>query len=103
VRLNAYSTVLLHPHEDRPVGVMLKGIRFLHEKLKTILRSLGSSEIPMNKLIAFWELACIEDGNEVIESAQKECQRQLGLRARKEIIEGAADIAAEELDLAIAA
>jgi hypothetical protein len=82
---------------------MLTGIRVLHEKLKTILRSLGAGEVPMNKLIAFWELACIEDGDEAVESAEKECQRQLALRTRKEIIEGAADIAVEELELAIAA
>lgn len=101
VRLNAYTTVLLHPYEDRPVGVKLKGVRFLHERLTAILRSLDL-ESPLNKLITFWEIACTESGDTVTENAEGERQRQLAARARK-IVEGAADISKEELELALAA
>jgi hypothetical protein len=102
VRLNTHTTILLHPYDDRPVGVKLKGMRFLHEKLRTILRSLGADNLPMNKLIAFWELAYTEDGEEAMAGAEKERQRQLAERTRKEIVELAADIGDDELELAIA-
>lgn len=110
VRLNSHTTVLLHPYEDRPVGVKLKGMRDLYERLKAILRSLKADNVPMNSLIAYWELAYTEDGDEVINVAERERQRQLADRARKEVVadalplpEAEATALAAEANVALAA
>ncbi len=102
VRLNAYTTVLLHPYEDRPVGVKLKGMRFLNERLKAIIKAAGSvGNIEIN-LEAFWEVALTADGEFAIERAEGERQNQLKQRAR-EVIKDAAPVRIEELDFAAAA
>jgi hypothetical protein len=99
VRLNAYTTVLLHPYEDRPVGVKLKGMRFLHERLKAIFKAVhGDAGLEIN-LEAFWEVALTADGNESIERAEGVRQSQLKARAR-EVIKGAK---VEALDFQVAA
>jgi hypothetical protein len=41
VRLDQYRTVLLHPQEDRAVGVKLKGTRFFIEEARALLRTVG--------------------------------------------------------------
>lgn len=104
VRLNAHITVLLHPYEDRPVGIKLKGMRYLHERLKAILRGTTSSDsVPSEiRLIAYWELALTATAEIEIERAESERQRQLAERVR-EIIEDAGPVAAEELPQAEAA
>ena len=40
-KTHQYTTVLLHPYEDRPVGVKLKGMRYLNERLNAIMAATG--------------------------------------------------------------
>jgi hypothetical protein len=101
VRLNSLTTILLHPEDDRPVGVKLKGMHYLYNKLWTILKATKDQRDRLSgvHLVAFWELALTGDGQEAIASAEQEWRRQLAKRTRKEIIESAGDIADEELQL----
>ena len=91
VRLNSFTTVLLHPQEDRPVGVKLKGMHFLHEKLKAILAGAGmlQSQLSGIGLISYWELALTNS------SAEKERQRLLAARA-KTLVQDAGAVSADE-------
>jgi hypothetical protein len=92
VRLNPYTTVLLAPYEDRPVGVKFKGVRQMYERLGSIARSLGCSGKPTLSLVALWELAYAEDGDMHTETAERERQRMLAKRARSELLTDAAPI-----------
>jgi hypothetical protein len=99
VRLNAYQTVLLHPYEDRPVGVKLKGMRFLHTRLRAILKAAKVADANLEgfALIAFWELALTASGDDETSDAEAARRQQLGARARSEIIEKASRLSVEDL------
>lgn len=99
VRLNAFTTILLHPYEDRPVGVKLKGMRFLHERLKAILLAVGAPQAKLGgvHLIAYWEVALTGMADREIRKASNEWQRQMALRTRKEIVEDAGLVLDAEL------
>ncbi len=100
VRLNEYTTVLLHPYEETPVGVKFKGVRHLHERASAFLKSLGIKDRPINSLIAFWEMAYADDGDMHLVDAERGRQRMLAKRARAEILVDAEPIADAELALA---
>jgi len=53
-RVDMFLTILLHPHEDRVVGIKLKGVRFLFERVKAILKLSDSDFLP---LVAVLEVA----------------------------------------------
>ncbi|MGA8991302.1 MAG: hypothetical protein WB500_13150 [Rhodoplanes sp.] len=99
VRLDPYRTVLLHPQEDRPVGVKLKGMRFVTEKARAVLRSVGL-DLKGLKLITLWEMALTENGEEVVAAAETERKQQYAARA-KQLIETSDEVVnSEELPMA---
>lgn len=99
IRLDQYRTVLLHPLEDRAVGVKLKGMRFVTEKARVVLRSVGI-ETNKIKLITLWEMALTEDGVDAVAAADTERRRQYAMRA-KELVETAEEtVSTAELPLA---
>lgn len=99
VRLDQYRTVLLHPQEDRAVGVKLKGMRFVTEKARAVLRSVGVDTKEL-RLITLWEMTLTEDGEEATQTADADRRRAYAVRA-KELVETAADpVAPTELPLA---
>lgn len=102
VRLNTFQTILLHPHEDRPVGVKLKGMRFLHHRLHAILRAAKGGEVDMRSigLVALWETALTASGDSEVEDAEKERQKLLARRAREEIVNCAPAVDVDEFALA---
>jgi len=85
IRLDQYRTVLLHPQEDRAVGVKLKGMRFVTEKARVVLRSVGADTTHF-KLITLWEMALTEDGDTTVAVAEAERKRQYAMRA-KDLVE----------------
>ncbi len=97
VRLNALTTVLLHPYDDRPVGVKLKGMHYLHEKLKKILIGAGVPEAQLSgvKLISYWELALTSFGDQETQAAERERQRLLADRA-KALVKDAGPVSEQE-------
>jgi hypothetical protein len=99
VRLDQYRTVLLHPQEDRAVGVKLKGMRFVAEKARAVLRSVGV-DTRQFKLITLWEMALTEDGDAATEAADADRRRQYAERA-KELVETADEpVGTDELPIA---
>lgn len=103
VRLNTRTTVLLHPYEDRAVGVKVKGVRYLHEKLKAILVAVGFPAARLNgiSLIAYWELALTDSGDEEIQAAEKARQQQLVGKVQV-LVEHAGPVEEAELQLVAA-
>ena len=99
VRLDPYRTVLLHPQEDRPVGVKLKGMRFVAEKARAVLRSVGLDSTDF-KLITLWEMALTEDGEEIVAAADAERKRQYAAHARQLIETSNEVVHSQELPLA---
>src|SRR5450755_4570243 len=97
VRVDALRTVLLHPSEDRPVGVKLKGMRHLFERYRAILNSM---HVKMDQvtLWTLWETACSVDGDELTENADLDRRRQYAARAGR-MLENAAPIDAAELPI----
>ena len=98
VRVDALRTVLLHPSEDRPVGVKLKGMRHLFERYRAILNSMKMKTDNVS-LWTLWETACGLDGDELTENADLDRRRQYAARAAQ-MLEKAAPIDATELPLA---
>lgn len=100
IRLDPFRTVLLHPAEDRAVGVKLKGVQFVLERLRAILKSAGV-DLPLDKVkfISLWETACTVHGDELVASADAERLKQYAKYAR-EMLETAGDVASSELPLA---
>ncbi|MGH6822731.1 MAG: hypothetical protein ACRECP_04070 [Methylocella sp.] len=100
IRLDAFRTVLLHPTEDRAVGVKLKGMRFVLERLRAILKSVGV-DLSLDKvnLISLWETACTFYGDELVANADSERLKQYEKCAR-EMLETAGEVASSELPLA---
>src|SRR4051794_32989203 len=79
VRLDTLRTVLLHPTEDRPVGVKLKGTRFLMERLMAVFKAHDVNTADLSKhlkLITLWEIAATAEGKDAVASAEAERQRQ---------------------------
>jgi len=105
VRLDSLRTVLLHPTEDRAVGVKLKGTRFLMERLMAIFKSHGVPTTELSKhlkLITLWETAATAEGADAIEFAEAERHRQYRERAR-ELVQEAASLPPDELPVSLAA
>lgn len=50
-RIDAFLTVLLHPQDDRVVGIKLKGVRFLFERVKAILGLSDSEFLPLVRVL----------------------------------------------------
>lgn len=80
IRLDQMRTVLLHPQDDRAVGVKLKGLNFVKHKLDAILRSFNfnTDDLP---LIALWETAFMADGDAATEKADVERRASYAKRA----------------------
>jgi hypothetical protein len=98
VRLNPYQTILLHPYEDRPVGIKLKGVTFLRGRLKAILAAAKTTTIDSAHvdMITFWELALTANADDAIADAEAKRQAQLRERAR-EIVESMEPIPLDEI------
>ncbi len=94
VRLNPYQTILLHPYEDRAVGVKLKGMRFLQHRLRKILEASHVKNVDAASVdfVAYWELALTASADEEIADAER-------LRQQK-LVEGAQALAQEASELA---
>ncbi len=99
VRLDQMRTVLLHPHEDRAVGVKLKGIKFVKHKLDSILRSLGLTfdDLP---LITLWETAFTAEGEMETEQADIDRRKMYAQRARQLLDEASLVVPPGELQIA---
>jgi hypothetical protein len=50
-RVDPFLTVLWHPHEERIVGIKLKGVRFLFERVKAIVGLSDSDFMPLVKAL----------------------------------------------------
>jgi hypothetical protein len=98
IRLDPLRTVLLHPTEDRPVGIKVKGARFVAERVKAILQSAGH-KFDQLTLASLWETACSIDGDEWVENADADRRRQYAMRAKK-MLETAGQLDQAELQLA---
>jgi len=98
VRVNSRATVLLYPSEDRPVGVKLKGMHYMHEKLKAILIGAGLPEGQLTgiPLISYWELSLTISGDAKMKQAEAERQKLLADKAKRIVI-NAGDVTEEEL------
>jgi hypothetical protein len=101
-RLSEYTTVLLHPHEDRPVGVKIKGVRFLYGRANAILRALYPNNMREKKpdiaLAMLWEIALTATGERKTSEAEAERQKQLAERAKREIVQQAGKISTDEFE-----
>lgn len=100
IRLDPSRTVLVHPTEDRAVGVKLKGMQFVLERLRAILKSVGV-DLSLDKvnLISLWETACTIDSDELVADADAERRKRYAKDAR-EMLEDAGEVALSELHLA---
>jgi hypothetical protein len=98
VRLDPLRTVLLHPTEDRPVGIKLKGMRNVFERYRAILHSLNMN-VDHVTLWTLWETACAMDGDDLVETADVERRRQYALRAGQ-MLETAGQVDSSELPIA---
>jgi len=98
IRLDQYRTVLLHPQEDRPVGVKLKGTRFVVEKARAVLKSVGI-DTNQFKLITLWEMALTDEGDEAVAEADAERRRQYAQRAKALVESDDVPVASAELPL----
>jgi hypothetical protein len=98
VRLNPYQTILLHPYEDRPVGVKLKGMRFLQHRLRAIFEASHVKNVnpAAFEFSAYWELALTAAGDDEVADAERVRQEQLAIRAL-EMVQEASMLAAEEM------
>ena len=99
VRIDALRTVLLHPTEDRPVGIKVKGALFVAERLRAILRSIGFQEDDI-ALAALWEAALTLDGEQKMHEADAERRRQYAERAKEELLKTAGKVDRAELPMA---
>jgi hypothetical protein len=98
VRVDPLRTVLLHPTDDYPVGIKLKGMRHIFERYRAILMSLSIKPDQVS-LWALWETACTLDGDELMANADIERRRQYAERAGK-MLATAGEVNAAELPLA---
>ena len=92
-------TVLLHPTEDRAVGVKLKGMQFVLERLRAMQSRGVDLSLDKVNLISLWETACTIDGDEFVADADAERRKQYAKVAR-EMPEDAGEVAISELRLA---
>jgi hypothetical protein len=101
-RLNEYTTVLLHPYEDRPVGVKIKGVRFLYGRANAILKALYPDNMKEKQhdiaLAMLWEVALTATGERETAEAEAERQKQLAERAKKEIVQQAGNVSTREFE-----
>ena len=44
-RVDQFLTILWHPHDEKVVGIKIKGIRYLFESLREIVKSVGGKDI----------------------------------------------------------
>src|SRR5665213_2372823 len=60
-RVDSFLTLLWHPHEDRAIGVKLKGFRYLFQRLQAIFRAQGAtiSDNEFLPLISAVEIAMV--------------------------------------------
>lgn len=99
IRLDQMRTVLLHPYEDRAVGVKLKGLKFVKHKLDAILRSLKISpdDLP---LITLWEAAFTAEGDAATEQADIDRRKVYSERASELLREDNLVVPTGELQMA---
>jgi hypothetical protein len=100
VRLKRFTTVLLHPYEDRAIGVKVKGVRHLYERMNAILTAYFRSQMPDRPaeiaLATLWEVALTAGGEREVANAEAERQKMLTRDAR-EIVSNAEPIAVFEI------
>jgi hypothetical protein len=70
-RVDQFLTVLWHPHEDRLVGIKLKGFRFLFERIKNVLELDDDQFLPLVKAI---EIALVGGVAESIMDEQRQAR-----------------------------
>lgn len=64
VRITSLISALIHPHEDRLVGVKLKGVRHWFDRLQAILGYREEAFIPLLNAINFAIFAILDDAPE---------------------------------------
>jgi hypothetical protein len=95
-RVDQFLTILWHPQEERVVGIKLKGIRFLFESLRSIVKSMVGKDISEEAflpLVGALELALKMRGGSVW-SDQLQRDRStdwIALKQRYEIARGIAE------------
>ena len=101
-RLSATLTVLLHPQREEAIGIKIKGVRFLVERLSAILKAAGSELTDNQKvsLLMMYEVALTNSdfGDQLLRDAEVRRQKILAARAR-ELLKDAASLRIEEFEL----
>ncbi len=74
-RIDQFLTILWHPHEERVIGIKIKGIRFLFESLQAILKAATGKSLPSDlflPLVGAIELALKMRGGEASDRLEKD-------------------------------
>jgi len=95
-RIDQFLTILWHPHEDRVIGIKLKGIRFLFEILQSAVKSVTGKDIPNDRfvpLIGAVQIALkMQAGPGLMESFQNDRVKRLAALTKSyEIARGIVD------------
>jgi hypothetical protein len=104
VRLSPFITVLLHPQDDKAVGIKVKGVRSLYEALRTFAKEQGLTfpAADFIELVALVEVAFSFGGEAALEKADDE-RRQRYEEPVKALARKAAPIPALQFELDAAA
>jgi hypothetical protein len=91
-RVDQFLTILWHPHEDRVVGIELKGFLSLFRAANLILGSSSEQPMPLAKLLSFLELRLnlfVEDGlleKLEIERLRERYQKAIELSEKEQVL-----------------
>ena len=95
-RVDDLLTVLLHPTEDRIVGVKLKGFRYLFERMQELWQVKEETFYPMIRLLEF-VIAC-GWGRNIMETEEK---KRKYIQARDFVQKQKIQVPADEVKLAL--
>ncbi|HEY3797753.1 MAG TPA: hypothetical protein VGL58_05320 [Caulobacteraceae bacterium] len=99
VRLSPFVTVLLHPKDDRAIGIKIKGMRHLMERARATLASanITLTDSDVLQVMTILETAITANGDAWIEKADDERKQKLAAAAKKLAREAGSVPAAEFL------
>jgi hypothetical protein len=93
-RIDAFLTLLWHPHEDRAVGLKIKGFRFLFDRWQAIAAA-GGKTIPNHMFVSLLEAVelaiSVELGAVLTDEAEKD--RKMAASERQKKYEKARELA----------
>jgi hypothetical protein len=85
-RIDAFLTLLWHPHDDRAVGLKIKGFRFIFERLRAQAAARGN-EIPNHVFISLLEAVelaiSVGLGSAITDEAEQDRMEEATKRAKK--------------------